>query len=694
MFRKIWMNYSSAIFCTQLVLMDVALAQAQPVPPKGVTELEPESASRQAWTLIDKGQLAPAQALLTESLERAKGAARLPLLRALAALHQLRRDFVAAAATFQDILQLAPDDRDAARGRVWASLRMGAPQLAAQYAAQNAKWFTQAELLDLQQGQAGRSVNWGTLEAREGIGAKRFQATDRALASLAEVRAQHVRAGALDTPSGRRTDFDRLVALRDRVKMEEVLALYQELQRRRVPIPPYALVAVADAYLYQHKPKQARDLYLQALAESRRRGDYVNVEWQRGLFSAYSDANDFTAARRLIDQLVKEVPPLLHRGLRGVERDNEIYEQVRGDAVHVRIYADALNEAQRMVDEMLRQAPFSNAARLALADLLLQRDQPRRAQEQYASVLVDDPASLSAAAGIAETALSLDEPGIAGARLKDLTKHYPENRTVQRIAQQLRAYRGPQLEQEFSFGRSTTASSNRGQQDWTVDAKAHSPVFANHFRIFVHSFNAAAEFNTDTFRRHRVGLGVELHSRAGQLSAELSHGPMQIPGGTLRAAWTPSDHFKVDLDLDSNSNEIPLPASGTGVTAAALRVGGSYIRNESLSLGAHFAAAWYSDTNRHLLADVDWTKRWWSGSIYKLTTRLSVSASSNTLVGAVYFNPLRDLSAEGQVMNDWMLWRRYGKIPYDSSHANNHTACQSHQNDPRLRRSKHIFSRS
>ena len=146
----------------------------------------------------------------------------------------------------------------------------------------------------------------------------------------------------------------------------------------------------------------------------------------------------------------------------------------------------------------------------------------------------------------------------------------------------------------------------------------------------------------------------------------------------------------MDLDLDSNSNEIPLPASGTGVTAAALRVGGSYIRNESLSLGAHFAAAWYSDTNRHLLADVDWTRRWWSGSIYKLTTRLSVSASSNTLTGAIYFNPLRDLSAEGQVVNDWTLWRRYGKIPYDSSHANTHTACQSHLKGHRLRRSKRI----
>lgn len=658
MFSKRRMNYPSAVFCTQLVLMDAVLAQAQPSQAKGAAELEPEGAARQAWTLIEKGQLAPAQALLTQSLELAKGAARLPLLRALAALHQQRRDFVAAAATFHDILQLAPEDRDAVRGRVFAILRMGAPQLAARYAAQHAKSFTEAELLDLQQAQAGRSVNWGTLEARVGIGAKRFQATDRALAKSAEVRAQHVRAGALDTPSGRRTDFDRLVALRDRVKMEEVLALYKDLQRRRVSIPPYALVAVADAYLYQNQPKLARDLYLQALASSRDDRDYPNREWQRGLFNAYCDANDFTAARRLIDQLVKEVPPLLHRGLRGMERDNEIYEQVRSDAVHVRMYADALDAAQRMVKELLRDAPFSQAARLALADLLQQREQPRRAQEQYASVLIDDPANISAAAGIAETALALDEPGIASARIDALAAHYPENRDVQRIAQQLRAYQWPQLEEEFSFGRSTTTRSNRGQQDWLADVRVHSPVFANHFRIFAHSFNASAEFETDTFSRVRLGIGAEFRSRAWLLSAELSHGPMQIPGGTLRAAWLPSDHFKVDLDVDSNSNDIPLPASGTGVTAAAVRLGGSYIRNESLSLSAHFASAWYSDTNLHLAADADWTERWRSGAIYKLDTRVSISASRNTLTKVIYFNPLRDLSAEAQVINEWTLWRR------------------------------------
>ncbi len=659
MFRKICMNFPSAIFCTQLVLMDVVQAQPQPLQINREAELEPESASRQAWTLIEKGQLAPAQALLTQSLERATGAARLPLLRALAALQQRRRDFVAAAATFHDILQLAPEDRDAVRGRALATLRMGAPQLAARYAAQNAKAFTPAELLDLQQGQAGRSVNWGTLEIREGIGANRFQTTDRALARLAEVRAQHVRAGALDTPSGRSTDFDRLVALRDRVKMEEVLALYHDLQRRRASIPPYALVAVADAYLYQYQPRQARDLYLQALAQSRARGDYVNVEWQRGLFNAYSDANDFTAARRLIDQLVKEVPPLLHRGLRGVERDNAVYEQVRGDAERVRIYADALNEAQKMVEQMLREAPFSQVARLALADLLLQRDQPRRAQEQYARVLIDDPSSLSAAAGIAETALALDEPGIASARMKELLRHYPESRVVQRIAQQLRAYEYPQLEEEFSFGRSTTTSSNRGQQDWLVDAKLHSPVFANHFRIFAHTFNAEADFDTATYSRYRIGIGAEFRSRAWQLSAELSDGPLQLPGGTLRAAWSPSDHFKLDLDLDSNSNDIPLPASGTGITAASARLGASYIRNESLSLSAHFGSALYSDTNLHLVADADWTERWRSGAIYKLSTRLALSASSNTLTGGIYFSPLRDLSADAQVINDWTLWRRY-----------------------------------
>jgi biofilm PGA synthesis protein PgaA len=602
-----------------------------------------------------------AQGLLNRALVRPYRAASLPLLRALAALHARNRDFVAEAATYHDILQLAPTDRAALRGRVFASLRMGAPHLAGRYAEQDAEAFTPAEIRDLQQTSAGRSIKWGEVEARAGIGPRRFQATNRALAKNADVRELHRRAGAMNSLSGQRTEFDRIVALRDRMRMGEAIALYGDLKRRQVQVPAYTLAAVADAYLYQRQSKQARDLYLAALALSKNDREYPNREWQLQLFDAYIDANQFDDARQLIDQLEQDIPPLLNRGLRGVEVDNEFYEQAAIDAVRARLYADEFDASQTLLEQTLDAAPFNLDARLARGELLQFREQPRAAQEQYASVLVDDPANLFAAAGIAETALALNDLKTAKTRMQALTKTYPENREIQRVQQQLHAYQQPILTVVSEAGRSPTGGGRRGNQDWLVDALLHSGPFKQHWRAFAHTFNAESDFSNVTGTRRRIGIGGEYRAPAWQVSGELNQDQTRLDnfGVSVSAAWLPTDQWKLDLEFESNSNDIPLQASAAGIDMQALRLGMAYNHNESRSLRTNLAYAWFSDSNRRIEVGADWQERWWSGPVYKLDTRLSISASDNSLTNAVYFNPRRDFSSDIQIINEWTLWRNY-----------------------------------
>lgn len=611
--------------------------------------------------LIDNGQPECAQKLLEQDLSQPYNTDSLPLLHARACLYRQKGDFVSEAATYHDILQLAPNDRAALRGRVFAVLNMGAPLLSVAYAEQNPDLFSGAELLSLQQASAGRSIKWGGIESNAGIGPKRFETTDKALAQNARVLALHARDGAIDSSSGRLTEFDRIVGLSNRVRMPEALALYEELKERHVPIPPYALAAVADAYLHQRQPRQARNLYLEALTLSRNEREYPNREWQMNLFYAYIDANEFDAARELIDQLGKELPPVLHKGVPGVEIDNEFYEQARVNAARARLYADKLNECQTLLEQTMLAAPYSLDARLAYGDLLLARDQPRAAQQQYASLLVDDPTNMHLAVGIAETALTLNDFNTAKTHLDTLIQNYPENFVVQQLQQHFQAYQQPILTVSSSVGKSSTGGGNQGNQDWMVETMFHSPTFNRHWRVFEHSFDAEAVFGDIVGTRHQIGMGADYRSPFLQISGELNQDMTGLDniGAILTTSWLPNDQWQMDTGIESNSNNIPLQASAAGITKDALNLGMSYKHQEFRVLSTNLGYSWHSDSNRRIEAGASWMERWLCGPLYQLETQLGIFASDNSLADAVYFNPRSDVSIDAQMINEWTLWRNY-----------------------------------
>ena len=612
-------------------------------------------------TLIDGGQTERAQQLLEQNLFRPYSLDSLPLLRVRAALYRNKRDFVSEADTYNDVLLLAPNDQDSLRRRVFAVSNMGAPHLSTAYAGQNPELFSKDELLSLQQASAGRNIKWGGIESDVDIGPKRFQTTDKALAQNARVIALHEREGAMDAPSGRFAEFDRIVGLSNRSRMSEAIALYERMIERHAAIPPYVLAAVAEAYLCQRKPRQARDLYLQALDLSRNDREYPNREWQMNLFYAYIDTNDFEAARKLADQLEKELPPVLHKGVPGVEIDNEFYEQARVNTARARLYADKLNECQTLLEQTMLAAPYSLDARLAYGDLLQARDQPRAAQRQYTGLLVDDPTNMHAAVGIAETALTLNDLNTAKIRTDTLLENYPENPAVQQLQQHFQAYQRPSLAISSSIGKSSSGGGNKGNQDWQVETMFHSATFNQHWRVFEHSFDAEAVFGEMTGTRHRIGVGADYRSPFWQISGELNEDMTSLDdiGAILNTSWLPNDQWQLSTGFESNSNNIPLQASAAGFTKDALNLGMAYKHQESRVFSTTMGYSWFSDSNRRIEAGASWMERWLCGPVYQLETQLGAFASDNSLADAVYFNPRSDLSLDAQMINEWTLWRNY-----------------------------------
>lgn len=621
-----------------------------------------EYATKKISGLMKNKRFSEAELLLNQSLKWPYSRDSLEMLRIRTELYRKKNDFIGEAKTYDDILHINPDDNDAIRGRVFALLHLGAPHLAWQYARLKPEVFAREELLSIHSAAIDKTIAWGRLEEKNGRGQQRFATTDK---GLSENNRLLLTPGLSETDKVSQTvkqqyEFNQILALRDRSRMRETIDRYHQL-KNHADIPAPVLAAAADAYVYLRRPKPAIDLYLQAINKPGKADIESLWEWQLNLVNAYIDANEFDAAHNLIDRLMVEIPPVLNKAMRGVEIDNKFHEEAGVTQAQQRMYSDQYQEGQALLEKLLASAPANNGARLAYGDLLQFREQPRAAQRQYASVLVDDPASEVAATGIAETAVYLQDFQTAQTQLNSLWRHYPENLEVRRVRQLLDAYQSPLFTVASGWGTSPTGGGRRGNEDWQVDASQYSPVFKRHWRLFAHSFNAEAFFDETKGVRRRVGIGADYRSPSWRISSEINQDQQRLDnyGASVRASWLPDDHWGLDLGYDNNGNDIPLQASASGVSMDAVKLGLNYVWDESRSMNADLSYGWFSDNNRRIEAGFNWQERWWSGPVYKLDTALGLYASDNSRRNADYFNPSKDLAIEAQMINEWMLWRNY-----------------------------------
>ncbi len=643
------------VFLVIDVMANQTFASDELYSPKRVSKI-----MENIMLMIKRKDYDKAQDNLIKTVSKTSDKHSIQLRHMLAKLYRKRKDYLAEATTYHDILQIAPDDIEAVRERSFALLRMGAADLAADLSAEKADVFSKAERLVFRQLQAGRHIKWGEIEARYGIGLQRFDSADKSILENSLLRAKYKEAEKSNNTSAVRVEFDRVVALRNRVRMKQAIALFSTIRKRERDIPAYVLAAAADAYLHQKQPEIARDLYLQAFKLIEKKSQHPERLWQFGLLQAYMDVNQFDEAQALATQLVETIPSVLHKGLRRAEVDNEYYERARVDSARVLLYADKLQESEFELAEILKEAPFNLDARLALAELRQARNQPRNARDKFTSVLVDDPANHDASVGIAQSSIELADYSTARTHIDRLTRHYPENYSVQRVERMLKAYLSPRLTVTSGFGTSKGGGGNRGDSDWEVDAIVDSGPIFNNYSLFARTFNAEASFEDDVATRRRMGIGLQYLNPSWKFAIEIDRnqtGRSQT-GVATRATWFVNDHWLLDAQFESNSNSIPVQAHGAGVEAKALATGLRFSSNESRNLGIDFSYLWLSDGNRRANIALDWFQRWMSGPVYKLDTKLSTSASNNSLKDTAYFNPQYDTSFDLLLINEWTLWRR------------------------------------
>lgn len=501
--------------------------------------------------------------------------------------------------------------------------------------------------------QAGAMVRWGE-EIKPADPARRFEGTDAALARLDGLL---VSLPPDQKALRRQVRLDRVVALRDRVRMQEA-ADEAEALRAEGPLPAYVEQAYGDALLHLRRPEEAREAFARVLAQSPK-----DIRARYGQFYAAVELEDFTTAYAVIDTLVGDEPIYRYYKDSPARHDNQERAYAEITAAQARFYGNQLSDAWARITRISDAAPANPAARLAVYQIANARGWPRRAEAEAEIAASLAPRDLGSRIALVEVAIAGYRFAEAQKLLAELQALYPDDLAVQRLAVELDAKRRWVLEIEALPSNSSGGGQNANGQAMLVQGKLYTPPIADNLRFFVLGDYANANPPEGFVQRMRAGIGAEWRM-PGLIATAFptqSWGTLNRAGGGGTIDWAVTDEIRLAVGAEAFTFDTPLRALLYGISANEYGAKATYRWHESRSVAASFAYLPFTDGNQRFSGGVSYKERLVNIPGFDLTGLADAYASSNTLPNAPYYNPPKDLSLTGGLLAEHTLWRRYEK---------------------------------
>jgi len=616
----------------------------------------------EALTLTDMGRAEDALRLTITTLNTNPRS--IDLLLAAGYAEMARHQPVDALRYEDEVLRLAPENKDALRERVYAIDEMGASHVALGLARQHPALFSDADLRRLEGNDAAELVRFGPIEAASEV--NRFAATDEAIRHLDRLIARWSTLGDAAKSDILRAHFDRVVALHDRVRMKEVVAEYRSLVAAEIEVPTYALVSIGDAFLYLHEPATARDIFEQVLGR-----DPHSFDAKIGLYYSLVESEDFDRALALIDSVENSTPKWIYLKGEPIPLPNPARETADAAAAEARLSANDLVEAERRFSRLADAAP-ANASFLGdLADVYARRAWPRQAQAEYQLGQALDPTDPGLAVAAASNELTLRNYALAQAQEDDLIRRYPERLDAQRLAEEVDLHNRPEL--RISIDRAAGSSAGvSGGQGVVADTEIFSPPIAFNWRLYADETigHQHEPEGIVTLLRTAVGLEYRIPDLIATAAASYNTFGTQIdgtadkPGAAVTASWDVDDHWRVAGDGEIFAAETPLRALRNGITANSLAVAATYRESELRQVTLGPSLMKFSDGNVHEGMTGQYQERLFTSPHVTIDGVVAVGADHNTRADAPYYNPRLDLSTTVGAEITHILYRRYNFV-YD-----------------------------
>lgn len=562
----------------------------------------------------------------------------------LAQGYALRRagELFAALRVYGAAARRAPGNREALRETAAVLTEIGAP-----HAAARAGGSTPA----IEAAEAAAMVRWGE-DVKPRDPALRFQGTDQSIARLEQLLQTTT-----DPEVRRRLRDDRIIALRDRFRMEEVVGEVEAIPDRAA-LPPYVEQAYADALLYLRRPKAALTHYEAVLKRDPR-----NVQARYGQFYAAVESENFKTAYAAIDVLMHDEP--LWRVYAG---DATRYPNPERATVEItdakgRLYAGEVSEAWARISPLSEAAPANASVRLTASQVAASRGWKRRAAEEAQIGASLAPEDRSAKLALLDTLIAAYRYREADSLLAELIALYPEDLAVRHAARVLDAEHRWLLETEVRFGLSSGGGINQTGNELMSSARLYSPPIADNWRIFGLGGYGFANPIEGFVSRGVFGTGLELRLPEVKASAFLheSVGTYSRPGGGATLDWYLTDRISIGAAVEFFSIDTPLRALYYGITSDEYAVRAAYRWHEERKLELVASYQPFTDGNQRFSAGLSFQQRLVTVPHFWLTGLAELSVSTNSLTDVPYYSPAADLTATVGLLAEHVLWRDYDR---------------------------------
>ena len=564
---------------------------------------------------------------------------------------------------YQTAAKIAPKNPDVLRGLIRTSDRLGAPQVALQTVQENPGIISDSERRQIEGDEAAALVRLGQLQQEQAEPS--FAGTDAAIERIDYRIAEWQQEGAEAKINVDRARYDRIIALHNRGRFQDVINEYNILVSEGVEPPVFTLGAVGDAYLDTHQPEKARDIYLKVL-ETEPKNNLV----RRQLFYAYVDLNDYKNAYRIADEMVSEGTVWNREKNETTPMTDAQHRDVELTAGAARLYFGQVSEADKRLLPVIAANPDSPAAHEALGNLDNAHTWPRHALEQYQiGQQLAGGKSLSNEVGIANTQLALHNFPEAGAAINDLMAAHSDNLSVLRAKRDWDVYNMAEFDLTAGYSFEPMTNHNvSGGQSFGIDAKIYSAPFRYNWRLFAGEYFAhQKEPNSEgSIGFSRSTAGVEY--RNGAVTANLAptynayHGTSRV-GVAGDVSYGINDHWTVAGGAELFSRETPLRALNQGITANMGAAHAVWKQDESTSVRFGGSVMSFSDKNLRTEEDADLTQRVWTMPYWRLDALASVGFDQNSKdENRSYYNPQSDMIGlfGGQFVQT--LYQRYSTL--------------------------------
>lgn len=617
---------------------------------------ELESRLGLALSLTDAGRGKEALAELAslgESVPEDDHESRVRIGFATAYVHESGADMARALGVYQQLLEQFPENSEVLRRLIMTANRLGAHHVAAEMAERHPDLLSPEEFARVNSDRAAITLRWGRLSPDSS--AERYDETDRAL-SLMEQNIRTARqSGNLQAEHQAR--FDRLVALTDRHRMAEAVTEYEALVEEGADVPSHALSAAGNAYWELERPEAAQALFLRVIE-----AEPDNFDAHVKLAYAYLDMGEFKRAFQIADALADSQPDMLGEPGGRVAPDNPRKREADMLAAMMRAFSDRLAEAQKRLEAMFERYPDDQDIRNELANIYYWRGWSRKALAEYETGIAGGASHQGLEEGRSRMLLDLNRLAAAERGITGLAESHPDDLQVNRLSRDLET-RGLRELIVSAYGDRSTGTA-LGSRSSAVDTMLFSAPVRHRFRGFIHGYMGRANFPQGTETLSRLGTGVEYHHRGLRLTVE-GHGDRnggRHGGVAVSLDQELGDTLSFSISHDSFSSRIPLQALLFDVETRWTNYTINWHPNELRRVLIGFDTYRFSDSNRRESSLFSWRERWHTGVHYRFATELEGYSSSNSVIGAPYFNPYDDNAISLTLANEWQVSRRLFRL--------------------------------